>query len=694
MAQEFNLGALGQFLSVDITGNNISFAANNLTVGNSTVNSSFNSASHTIGTTGTGTGGLTTNSTTLFIGNNTVNAVVSTSGVTVGSFWVTNSTGAYTTGTVNSASHTVGTTWVANASGVYMTMPLSANGGTGTAGQLLYSNGATGSPYWAAAPANYTISTGLVNTTGTITVNASYIATIAANNASYLGGTAAASYQLNSTLAANVAALPANNASYLGGVAATNYLRTDSSKDITESVYLRFGSANQSDGNDGKIGAGLFSNGLNIVGTQTQTGNGREISYYGKLYDRSALGASILGTLTTGNTITVGTSAYFVANGNFGIGTNSPISKLNISGSFSAGTVGNYPVILGGGTYGGGIGFQDGTAVSGIYTQSSGTNLVFFTGQTSADTAASKIRMLIDGSGNVGIGTTSPGGKLDVQAGNTYFTVAPTTYTSATVGPRPAGDGTSSFVLQANSTASNKFDSTSSGLTVYVNNIANLHSVFSTNGNFGIANTAPSVKLHVTGNSYISGGLSVGTTSFNRKVNFANGEMTFIPYTAAEGASTNTYFINVSDATGNYGNSMTLNFRALYSSGASSGTLAAITMNTTLLGVTGDVYTAYSDERLKDILGPIDNALSKVQSLTGFYYQPNKTAISLGIEKNQLSRVGVSAQKVREVLPEAVGPAPINEKYLTVQYEKIVPLLIEAIKELSIKIEKLEQRVS
>ena len=113
--------------------------------------------------------------------------------------------GALFTGAVNATAYTIGTVWVANASGMYMTMPLSANGGTGTAGQLLYSNGTIGAPYWAAAPANYTISTGLVNTTGTITVNAAYIATIAANNASYLGGIAAASYQLNSTLNANIA---------------------------------------------------------------------------------------------------------------------------------------------------------------------------------------------------------------------------------------------------------------------------------------------------------------------------------------------------------------------------------------------------------------------------------------------------------------------------------------------------------
>lgn len=107
---------------------------------------------------------------------------------------------------------------------------------------------------------------------------------------------------------------------------------------------------------------------------------------------------------------------------------------------------------------------------------------------------------------------------------------------------------------------------------------------------------------------------------------------------------------------------------------------------------TGDIIAFYSDDRLKDRFGNIPNALDKVKSLNGFFYSPNKTALNMGLEKNQLSRVGVSAQEVQAVLPEAVKPAPIDEKYLTVQYEKLVPLLIEAIKELTAKVEELEKK--
>lgn len=62
----------------------------------------------------------------------------------------------------------------------------------------------------------------VANSTG-VFVNAAYIATVTANNSLFLGGTAAASYQLNSTLAANVSNLSANNATNLAGQAASYY---------------------------------------------------------------------------------------------------------------------------------------------------------------------------------------------------------------------------------------------------------------------------------------------------------------------------------------------------------------------------------------------------------------------------------------------------------------------------------------
>jgi hypothetical protein len=51
----------------------------------------------------------------------------------------------------------------------------------------------------------------------------------------------------------------------------------------------------------------------------------------------------------------------------------------------------------------------------------------------------------------------------------------------------------------------------------------------------------------------------------------------------------------------------------------------------------------------------------------------------------------VTAQSVQKVQPEVVVPAPIDDKYLTVRYEKLIPLLIEAIKELNKKIEDLRK---
>jgi hypothetical protein len=98
----------------------------------------------------------------------------------------------------------------------------------------------------------------------------------------------------------------------------------------------------------------------------------------------------------------------------------------------------------------------------------------------------------------------------------------------------------------------------------------------------------------------------------------------------------------------------------------------------------GDVIAYYSDERLKDIEGNIENALDKVGKLRGFYYRNNKEANLIGYEGNDL-QVGVSAQEVESILPEIVFPAPkahrMGYDYKTVKYDRLVPLLVNAINE-------------
>ena len=116
---------------------------------------------------------------------------------------------------------------------------------------------------------------------------------------------------------------------------------------------------------------------------------------------------------------------------------------------------------------------------------------------------------------------------------------------------------------------------------------------------------------------------------------------------------------------------------------------------------TNQITSYYSDERLKEDIVEIQDALEKVMSLRGVTYKPNSIAESLGYKKQ--NEVGVIAQDVEKVLPEAVKPAPFDimlfenteisksgQNYKTVQYEKIVPLLIEAIKELNKEVKELK----
>ena len=114
-------------------------------------------------------------------------------------------------------------------------------------------------------------------------------------------------------------------------------------------------------------------------------------------------------------------------------------------------------------------------------------------------------------------------------------------------------------------------------------------------------------------------------------------------------------------------------------------------LNATL---TGDLSQGGSDIRLKENINQITDALTKVNSLTGFTYNWNQTAQDLGYkgESHDDLHVGLSAQDVEKIQPEVIKPMAVDAKYKTIQYEKLVPLLVESIKELTKKVEALEAK--
>jgi hypothetical protein len=96
-----------------------------------------------------------------------------------------------------------------------------------------------------------------------------------------------------------------------------------------------------------------------------------------------------------------------------------------------------------------------------------------------------------------------------------------------------------------------------------------------------------------------------------------------------------------------------------------------------------------SDSRLKENITPIANALDKVKSLTGVEFDwKEETKDVHGYEGHD---VGVIAQDVQAVLPEAIRTNDTG--YLSVRYEKMIALLIEANKELAARVEELEKKL-
>ena len=120
---------------------------------------------------------------------------------------------------------------------------------------------------------------------------------------------------------------------------------------------------------------------------------------------------------------------------------------------------------------------------------------------------------------------------------------------------------------------------------------------------------------------------------------------------------------------------------------------------------TGQIVSSFSDIRLKTITSKLTNALDIIGNINGFKYKPNDIALSYGFEDKE--EVGLNAQEVSNYINEIVSLAPFDmlkdengdiisktgNNYLTIQYEKLIPYLIEGIKELKKENELLNNRL-
>lgn len=198
----------------------------------------------------------------------------------------------------------------------------------------------------------------------------------------------------------------------------------------------------------------------------------------------------------------------------------------------------------------------------------------------------------------------------------------------------------------------------------------------------GIGTISPNGKLDVNGNLFVTGSTLFTGSLFQIGNSFLTGSSFITGALAVNKTNPN----GVVDVNGN----VVVSGSVLITNALSVGTSSL--GGTGEIRATGTITQNFSDDRLKIRLNNINDPIGKINALSGFYYRPNSLAITLGyFDKID---VGVSAQEVDAVLPQIVAPAPVNDKYLTVRYEKLAPLLIEGIKQLSVELNDVKSQLN
>ena len=196
----------------------------------------------------------------------------------------------------------------------------------------------------------------------------------------------------------------------------------------------------------------------------------------------------------------------------------------------------------------------------------------------------------------------------------------------------------------------------------------------------------------------ITGSFAAASGSFSTRIDSleaAGGATPGIVSSSAEGSAQGTIALNGVDVnvnamqTGDSPTFATITATTLFT-GSSLDVSGGITGSAALINgaitATGDITAFFSsDERLKDNITPIEGALDKVNQIGGYGFDWNDNSEHSGHD------VGVIAQEIEKVLPEVVVDRDTG--YKAVRYDKIVALLIQAVKEQQLQIDELKSKL-
>ena len=388
--------------------------------------------------------------------------------------------------------------------------------------------------------------------------------------------------------------------------------------------------------------------------------------------------------------------------GDVGIGTTSPSKKLDVNGDVTFGTGNKFQTITNA---------LEGVGANGVYLRSAISNAANPSFSNSDDTntgmflpgsdvlglsTAGSERFRITNIGRVGIGTANPLSIFQISDGN------PDVYiTSADTGQSDIFFGGSTTPTKGNI----KYSDNADAMIFKVNTNTEALRIISS-GNVGIGATAPISQLHIKKASspgpIIQLENAAGGSGADTLIRFGDSSENY-SYSVGSDDSANSFRISYNGSSYNGAVPGTNDFLIFSTSGNAeipNGDLK-VTLGSIAVGnisnsatdgridASNDVVAfSTSDIRLKDNIKSIDKALDKVNSIQGIEFD--------WIEKEEVHGnsghdIGVIAQEIEKILPDVVTTR--DNGYKAVKYEKIVPLLIEAIKDLSKQVDGLKRLI-